>query len=1244
MSDPRFPTPRPPVADPALLFSNGGAMGQEMLAFDWAGSPVGPVSTWPASLCTAVRIMLQCQLPMYIAWGPQYIQFYNDAYKPILGAKHVGALGAPAQGTWGEIWDVMEPMWREVWRGQAFGFDDFKFTIDRFGYSEERYFNYSYSAVPDDAGVTAGILVTFVDTTDSVLARRRQAFLLETDHVLRELSEPAELIAEACRLLGRQLGMARVGYAEVDDDSGAVRIERDWTDGAAVSLAGRRLQLDVFGPQAENTVKAGEVLRQHDVVADAAAAAFVDAWTAIGVRAALTVPVSKDGRLAGVLFLHLPVAHRWQEEEVQLAQDIAERLWHAVMRARAQHRLRESEDHFRHTVELNPDVQWTTGADGLVDHISSRWEEWTGMHGSRSNWAEAVHPDDIVSLQATWTEAMQTGQPYDVETRIRLRDGSYTWLHVRAAPRRDSEGKIIKWYGTSQNVEAYKTLLEQMEHRERDFRTLAEAMPNQAWIADSAGELIWFNQRVYEYSGAAQGELDGGGWTAMVHPDDLAATMASWQAALAARTPYEVEFRLRRGGGIVYRWFIARALPVFDNATSVLRWIGTNTDVEAQKAAAAALGRLNESLEAEVARRTADRDRMWRLSTDIMLVAEFDSSIVAINPAWQAMLGWTECELIGTAFLDLVHPDDVEATVREAGSLSKGNKTLYFENRYRHRDGSYRWLSWTAVPDADYIHAVARDVTHEREQKAALEQTEMALRQAQKLESIGKLTGGVAHDFNNILQVVSGSMQLLQGHLAGNEAARDRLATAMHAVERGAKLASHLLAFARRQPLQPVVLQPRDVLRDMEELLRRALGETIRIDMAAPDDCWPALLDQHQLENVLLNLAINARDAMPDGGILRIEAANLGLAAACTERDIPCGDYVRFVVADTGTGMSAAVLEQACEPFFTTKKEGEGTGLGLSMAYGFVKQSGGHFRIDSTPGEGATVTMYFPRSHAQAQPATPQPQQSAVGGNEAILVVEDDADVQATVVATLIELGYKVYKADDAQAALGILKSGMHIDLLFTDVVMPGPLRSPELARQAKLLHPDIEVLFTSGYTQDALMHGGRLDADVALISKPYRREQLARKLRHMLGNAQQRQRERLEIEAVGNMQPAPAVTAAAQPSAAGRRVLVVEDVFESQQLLVEMLGVLGHVAEGVGSAESALSAFESGGFEVLLTDYSLPNMNGVQLADKLKAIAPNLQVVFLTGYGGLLSDLPSYPHTVLAKPCNMDKLSSSLG
>ncbi|MGB9110437.1 MAG: ATP-binding protein, partial [Telluria sp.] len=393
-----------------------------------------------------------------------------------------------------------------------------------------------------------------------------------------------------------------------------------------------------------------------------------------------------------------------------------------------------------------------------------------------------------------------------------------------------------------------------------------------------------------------------------------------------------------------------------------------------------------------------------------------------------------------------------------------------------------------------------------RERTTELEKTHAQLRQSQKLEAIGQLTGGVAHDFNNVLQVISGNLQLLQMTLAGNPEAQRRLETAAFAADRGAKLSSQLLAFARRHPLQPVATSIGRVLRGMDDLLRRALGESVHIETVVAGGLWTTMVDPHQLENVILNLAINARDAMKGDGRLTLELNNAMLDDnyVLNEPEVTPGQYVMLAISDTGSGMPPEVVARAFEPFFTTKREGEGTGLGLSMAYGFVKQSNGHIRIYSEVGSGTTIKVYLPRS---TQPEVELPNlrnAPVVGGNETILVVEDDLAVQATVVDMLQALGYRVLKANDGQSALTILQSGIPIDMLFTDVVMPGPVRSIEVARQAKEMLPGIEVLFTSGYTQNAIVHGGRLDEGVELISKPYRRDELARKIRQLFAARKQ--------------------------------------------------------------------------------------------------------------------------------------------
>jgi signal transduction histidine kinase/DNA-binding response OmpR family regulator len=508
-----------------------------------------------------------------------------------------------------------------------------------------------------------------------------------------------------------------------------------------------------------------------------------------------------------------------------------------------------------------------------------------------------------------------------------------------------------------------------------------------------------------------------------------------------------------------------------------------------------------------------------------------------------------------------------------------------------------------------------------------------ALQRSQKLEAIGKLTGGVAHDFNNILQVVGGNLELLRRRveqLQPDGDGRQLLDTALQAVERGGKLSSQLLAFARRQPLQPVVVNPGRIVGAMDDLLRRALGETIQIETVRGGGLWNTVVDPNQLENVILNLAINARDAMPGGGRLTIEIGNALLddSYVAAEPDITPGQYVLIAVSDTGSGMSKEVLERACEPFFTTKPEGVGTGLGLSMAYGFVKQTGGHFRIYSEVGHGTVVKMYFPRSFEAEASVTRLSGGPVEGGTETILVVEDDPAVQRTVVEMLGSLGYRVLKADNANAALVIVQSGMPIDLLFTDVVMPGPLRSPELARQAKAHLPGLAVLFTSGYTQNAIVHGGRLDPGVELLSKPYGRDQLARKVRHLLAN-----------RTTPAVPPADSVA----PSITRRRILVAEDNPDLMKMTCSLFEALGHEVSGATTLDAAEGLLRECRFDLLFTDIDLAGKSGVDLARIAIGQQPALRVAFASGYGAPDRDALGFPFWIVAKPYKLEDLEGVL-
>ncbi|SAL27710.1 sensor kinase/response regulator fusion protein [Caballeronia udeis] len=524
--------------------------------------------------------------------------------------------------------------------------------------------------------------------------------------------------------------------------------------------------------------------------------------------------------------------------------------------------------------------------------------------------------------------------------------------------------------------------------------------------------------------------------------------------------------------------------------------------------------------------------------------------------------------------------------------------------------------------------------------EAEQRETAAALAQSQKMDAVGKLTGGVAHDFNNVLQVIGGNLQLAVQESNGNETLTRRLACAHEAVERGAKLASQLLAFARRQPLEPVALDISRLLRSSGDMLRRVPGETIELETVVSGGLWNTLADPNHLQNVIVNLAINARDAMDGAGRLTIEAGNAMLDDDYTRHhdDLASGQYVMIAVSDTGCGMTPEVLASAFEPFYTTKPEGRGTGLGLSMAYGFMKQTGGHIKLYSEPGHGTTVKLYLPRSMEDETARAEAANDPVTGGTETILVVEDDPNVRATAVDMLTQLGYQVLKAVDAQSALSVLESGVHVDLLFSDVVMPGPMRSVELARRAKEMLPALEVLFTSGYTENAIVHGGRLDPGVALISKPYRRDALARKVRWMF---------RTRVYEAPDMPDAPQAShAPAVPEPQPLRVLIVEDDANTREATRELLELLDAKVIAVDSAQAALDLITQQLFDVLLTDVRMPGMSGLDLARAMKRVQPHVHVVLASGYGtGIAAELGDElsSATLLPKPFNFDELEQAV-
>ncbi|HEY3951088.1 PAS domain-containing sensor histidine kinase [Phenylobacterium sp.] len=483
--------------------------------------------------------------------------------------------------------------------------------------------------------------------------------------------------------------------------------------------------------------------------------------------------------------------------------------------------------------------------------------------------------------------------------------------------------------------------------------------------------------------------------------------------------------------------------------------------------------------------------------------------VTSWNLGARRVKGYAAEEIIGQHFSRFYTEED-----RNAGLPQHGLDTARREGRWDtegwrvRKDGSRFWAHVTIehIRDEDGtvigFAKITRDRTEQHEAQQALEETRQALFQSQKMEAVGQLTGGIAHDFNNLLTVIIGGLDTTQRSIEANPRAEKALGLARLAADRAVNLTSRLLAFSRRQPLQPVAADLNLLVRRMTELLHHSLGERVELEGVLYPRLWPVEVDQNQLEAAVLNLAVNARDAMPSGGKLTIETANTYLDETYQETDtevIP-GQYVLLSVTDTGPGIPKENLGRVFEPFFTTKEEGKGTGLGLSMVYGFVKQSGGHVTIYSEPNEGTCVKLYFPRYLGAAPAETTAGDHRPIGAaeGEVVLLVEDNEAVRAYSVMSLTELGYRVLEAVDAEGALPILRSDQRIDLLLTDVVLPGR-SGRQLVDEAAGIRPDLKVLYTTGYSRNAIIHQGRLDAGVELLPKPFTYDQLAAHLRRVL-------------------------------------------------------------------------------------------------------------------------------------------------
>ncbi|HEX2552920.1 MAG TPA: PAS domain S-box protein [Microvirga sp.] len=696
------------------------------------------------------------------------------------------------------------------------------------------------------------------------------------------------------------------------------------------------------------------------------------------------------------------------------------------------------------------EIQFAKGEFARSDEAFRRWVAQCDLDDTRDAY-ERVRPD---------------GSVLEVRT-VRLPAGGQVRTYTDMTARRKAEAAL-------------------RESEER-FRTLTEAMPVLVFACTRDGENEYVNHGYQVFAGRSAEELLGDRWIELLHPDDRDRTLRIWEDAKRLGKPYELEYRLRRADG-TYRSCLTRGVALKDANGGVERWLGVCIDIHDQKLAEAAL------------RESEERYRTLAENTvDLVIRSDMEGVRLYVSPSSADLLGYRPDELAGSSTLAFVHPEDRPALTDKLVRLrmSQTADRDISTHRLQRADGTWIWVEATfrLVRDRDgapkEVVTVIRDVSERR-------RLEERLRQSQKMEAVGQLTGGIAHDFNNLLTVILGNAEILADEIADPQF-RPLAQMIQLAAEKGALLTQHLLAFGRRQTLKPQRLRLREVVLAVAPLLRRTIGETIEVATVTSRDSRLALVDRTLLESAILNLAVNAKDAMPQGGTLTITCGEA--VAGPDQGALPIGQDVVFVtVSDTGRGMSPDVLSRVFEPFFTTKEVGKGSGLGLSMVYGFAQQSGGHVAIESRPGQGTAVTILLPAvtSVAAVVPVR-EPDRPTIPGRERVLLVEDEPQVLQFVSAQLVGLGYDVTAVSAGPDALDLLREDSRFDLLFTDVVLPRGMSGVELASQARQIRPGIKVLLTSGYPEEVFEHHGSPERGTLLLRKPYKRKDLAETLRKVL-------------------------------------------------------------------------------------------------------------------------------------------------
>jgi|TARA_R100001143_G_scaffold29822_1_gene29103 PAS domain S-box-containing protein len=773
----------------------------------------------------------------------------------------------------------------------------------------------------------------------------------------------------------------------------------------------------------------------------------------------------------------------------------------AITKQQNEARLRVSESRFRNAFQDAATGVAITTIDGRHLECNQAYCDMLGYSNEelmQLGFQQLTAPDDNPLNQQKINDILLgISDSCILEKRFISKTKDTIWARLSITVQRDDNGQPLHLIAITENITATRLAEEQRSEAERSLMQLLRNLPGVAYrsLCDEHWTMLYVSEAFYRLTGYNAEDVIGNqhiDFASIIHPDDREAMYAETLKALDQNQPFQVEYRIVRKDGAV-RWFWEQGSGVRDSDGNLQAIEGYITDITRQKVADASI-RESEQRFQLLSKATNDAIWDWDLNTNNLWWSDSFATLFGVysGEAEPSLKGWEK----------RIHPDDRSRVVNNLNRAIDTHQQGWSDNyKFLRQDGSYAdvldrgYVIYNDANDAIRMVGGITDISERLEM-------EEKLRQSQRLEAVGQLTGGVAHDFNNLLTVIVGNAEIITESLDAESRLRGLSEMIQEAADRGSDLIQSLLAFARRQPLDPKHIDANQLLKNFQSLLSRSIGEAIQLELALQPDLWLAQVDPGQLENALLNLALNARDAMPSGGRLLIETLNVSLSEDYgSQHDVSPGEYVIIGVSDTGVGIAPENLDRVFEPFYTTKSKEKGTGLGLAMVYGFARQSLGHINVYSELAQGTTIRLYLPRSPEEvtaAENSAVLPTQPKTG-QEHILIVEDDDLVRSYVISQLELMGYQVISASNGIEAMEIIQSDTKIDLLFTDVVMPGGMSGRDLSDKALRIRPQLKVLFTSGYTENSIVHHGRLDPGVMLLSKPYSRDELTTKIRQAL-------------------------------------------------------------------------------------------------------------------------------------------------